>query len=354
MCGAKHAIAVDNGTAGLHLAMLAAGIGQSPDDEVILPSIGAPGAANMTLTVGARPTFADIISPLEPTLDPDEVSLLIAHNTRAVVVTQYGGYPAKLDGFEDLCRTHNLVLIETSDYGPGIAGKELPARTLGPVDHIGCYSLETNAHSLWGGGGIVVTNDDELASRMRSVLWRCSTTLSNKGDTGRIGIAEVMACGFSYQMNDLTAAINLAQLKTMPEAVAVRQRRAQAYANVVGAFCDGAIQYVFGSAPQAGSAHVAAILVDPTLRNDLRAFLTEKRVETRLNSPPIHTLGAYTDCLTGDLARSTTFAEQVILLPIHADLPMMAPEHIIRFCMMYIERSETALPAAAHHDLKVA
>ncbi|NNF78784.1 MAG: hypothetical protein HKN05_12215, partial [Rhizobiales bacterium] len=286
--GAKHAIAVANGTASVHLALLAAEIGQSPDDEVIQPSLNSVGAANMTVAVGARPVFADIVSLTEPTLDPDEVRALIGPNTRAVVAMHYGGYPARIAALETLCRKHGMLLIEQCCHGPGFVGPELGDRALGTVGDIGCFSLGPDIPAACGGsGGMIVTDDDALAARMRSLLLQSATPLHCNRNPGRTSTANIAAHGFNFHMDDLRAAIGLAQLNIVPTANTQRQRRAQAYANVVETFCDGIIEYAFGWAPMEGTAHVAAILVEPSKRNNLRAFLTEKRVQTSLHYPPL-------------------------------------------------------------------
>ncbi|MCP5084761.1 MAG: hypothetical protein GY948_23995 [Alphaproteobacteria bacterium] len=353
--GAKHAIAVANGTASIHLALLAAEIGQSPDDEVIQPSLNSVAAANMTIAVGARPVFADIVSLTEPTLDLDEACALIGPNTRAVVAMHYGGYPARIAALESLCRARGVLLIEQCCHGPGYVGPEFADRALGTMGNIGCFSLGPDAlATCGGGGGMIVTDDDALAARMRSLLLKSSTTLHCSRNPGRTSTANIAAHGFNFHMDDLRAAIGLAQLKNVPSFNIRRQRRAQAYANVVETFCDGAIEYVFGWAPMEGTAHVAAILVEPSRRDGLRAFLTEKRVQTSLHYPPLHTFGAFADCRAGDLTQSGTFSDAVIVLPIHPDLPVMAPEHIIRLCEVYLAEREPAHSHAAEGCLRVA
>ncbi|NNF79958.1 MAG: DegT/DnrJ/EryC1/StrS aminotransferase family protein, partial [Rhizobiales bacterium] len=103
-----------------------------------------------------------------------------------------------------------------------------------------------------------------------------------------------------------------------------------------------------------GTAHVAAILVEPLRRDGLRAFLTEKRVQTSLHYPPLHTLGAFSDCRAGDLSHSSAFCDAVVVLPIHPELPVMAPEHIIRLCVMCLAGKQPGQPHAADGCLQVA
>lgn len=342
----RHAIAVANGTVAVQLALLGAGVGTTPDDEVIQPSLNLVGAANMTVATGARPVFADIVALNEPTIDPEGVARLIGPNTRAVVALNYGGYPARITDLQALCRAHKVVLIEEASLGPGYVSPDLDHRALGTLGQIGCYSVCTNSTLNSGEGGMVVTDDDRLAARMRALLEADTGTLHPGRDGARIVTTDIMAHGFSYRMDPLRAAVGLAQLETASAAMQVRQRRAQAYANVVESFCDGVIEHVFGWAPSEGAALLAAILVEPHLRDGLRTFLAEKRIQTSVHYPPVHRFKAFAKCRSEGLPRTLEFADRVLTLPLHAELPAMAPEHIIRFCNTYLTRQTASLTDA--------
>ncbi len=352
--GVKHAIGVANGTAAVHLALLAAKVGQSSKDELIQPSLNSVGAANMTVAAGAKPVFADIVSLTEPTIDPEDVARLIGPNTTAVLAMHYGGYPARMAALEELCEARALLLIEQVCYGPGFPLAELGNRPQGTIGKIGCFSLGGANDVVGGEGGMILTNDHEIAARVRSLLWQGRTTLSPGRRSPRSGVSDVKAHGFSYQMDDVRAALGLAQLDTFAAATATRQKRAQAYANVVETFCEGAIEHVFGWAPAEGGANVSAILVEPSLRDELRAFLTEKRIETGLHYPPVHTFSAFAKCRASKLKLSAAFADRVVKLPISAALPVMAPEHIIRLCSMHLAGKANARPGEPEDHLQVA
>ncbi len=134
--GAKHAIAVANGTAALHLALLALGVG--PGSSVIQPAVNFVAAANMTVTVGALPLFADICSLSEPTVAPESIARLLsrhppsgtAHSSRpaALIVMHYGGYPCRMDEIVSLCREHNIPLIEDACHAVGAHYSSLVTR----------------------------------------------------------------------------------------------------------------------------------------------------------------------------------------------------------------------------------
>ncbi len=350
----KHAIAVANSTAGLHLALLAAEVGLSPGDEVIQPSINRVDVANMTVAVGARPVFADTVALNEPTIDPDHVVRLIGPDTRAVVVSHCGGYPARMAALHALCRARNVMLIEEAGEALGYIAPDLDHRALGTMGQIGCFSLASSDATMCAAGGMVVTDDDELATRMRSLLLNTADTWVADRDGSRTVASDIMVHGFSYRMDRLRAALGNAQLDTAQGTMALRQRRAQAYANVVETFCDGAVEFVFGWAPGEGAANVAAILVEPELRDGLRSFLTEKRIQTGLHCPPLHRSGAFAEYASGALPVCEGFADRVITLPLHAGLPVMAPEHIIRFCTSHLAGRPAPAPADPEGCLQVA
>ncbi len=352
--GVKHAIGVANGTAALHLAFLAAEVGASGDDEVIQPSLNSVGAANMTVAAGGKPVFADIVSVTEPTISPDDAAQLTGPNTRVVVAMHYGGYSARMAELEALCTAQNLLLIEQVCYGPGFPLAELDGRAQGTIGKIGCFSLGAGNDVLGSESGMILTNDHEIAMRIRSQLWHGTGTLSPERNRARTAVSQIKAHGFSYRMDDARAALGLARLESHDTHMAIRQKRAQAYMNVVETFCDGAIEYVFGWAPTEGGANVSAILVEPAAREELRAFLTEKRIETGLHYPPVHTLSAFSNCRSNELSLTKAFADRVIKLPISADLPVMAPEHIIRLCNTYLDGHERAQGEASDARLRVA
>ena len=122
---AKHAVAVSSGTAALHLALLALGIG--PGDEVIVPSLTFVATANSVLYVGAKPVFADITSPDDWNISPDEIEKKITDKTRAVIVMHYGGFPCRMDRIRAVSNEHGLKLVEDAAHAPGgsFQGKKL-------------------------------------------------------------------------------------------------------------------------------------------------------------------------------------------------------------------------------------
>src|SRR5262249_9215575 len=158
-----HAVAVANGTAALHLSVLAAGIG--PDDEVIVPALTFAASANCARYAGAEVRFADVDEETL-TIDLRHAESLITPRTRAIVAVDYAGLPCDLQGLQQLTERHGLVLIEDACHA---VGAEYRGRPVGSISHLTAFSLHPVKHMTSGEGGVVTTNDEALAVRLKGL-----------------------------------------------------------------------------------------------------------------------------------------------------------------------------------------
>lgn len=328
MHGVRHAFAVSNGTAALHLAMMALDIGATPGHEVIQPSINFVASANMTRAVGATPVFADIVSLTEPTIDPAAVERLIGPNTVAIVAMHYGGYAARIEELEAICRRHGLRLIEDACHAPAQAIGD--GRRLGAIGDVGCFSFFSNKNMTCGEGGMVVTNDDALAARLKALRSHGMTSLTWERHTARLGTYDVVESGYNYRMDDLRASLGRVQLARLKGVNARRAALAVAYAQAVREEGAGLVDYVFGDVAGEGTAHVGAILVAPEIRDDVRAGLSQAGIQTSLHYPPIHQFTAFAAQGHGALPLSEEYARRVITVPLFPGLSADAPREIVR------------------------
>lgn len=328
MHGVRHAIAVSNGTAALHLALLALGVGEK--DEVIQPSMTFVAGANMTRAVGAQPVFADIVSFSEPTVDPAEVERRLTAKTKAIMVMHYGGYSAQVGAIRRMAASYGIPVIEDACHAPGQESFEIPGAHLGTIGAIGCFSFFSNKNMTCGEGGMVVTNDDELGSRMRSLRSHGMTTLSWDRHRGRASSYDVLEHGFNYRMDDLRAAMALVQLEKLLASNARRRQLAAAYADAVERHGRGHVRFVFGDRPTAGAAHIAAVLVPATHRDEVRQQLQDCGIQTSLHYPPVHKFSAFAGHAPEPLPITEEFANRVITLPLHANLPIGATTEIVK------------------------
>lgn len=326
---ARHALAVTNGTAALHLAYAALGLADGDGGEIVQPAINFVAAANMTRAVGLTPVFADIVSLDEPTIDPKAVERLITPKTRAVVAMHFGGYGARMGELLALCERHGIPLVEDACHAPLTRDPASNGRALGTMGAVGCFSFFSNKNMTTGEGGMVVTNDDEIAARLKNLRSHGMTTLSWDRHHGRPSTYDVVANGFNYRIDDLRSALGNAQLARLEDNNAARQDLAECYRDEIARRCGDAARYVFADRPRSGSAHLAALVVAEPCRDRLRLELSERRIQTSLHYPPIHRFSAFAGDVRADLPVSDEFARRMITLPMYAGLTREGVREIV-------------------------
>lgn len=224
---AEHAVAVSNGTAALHLAMLAGGIG--PGDEVIVTALTFAASANCALYVGADVVFADVREDTL-TIDPDHVASLITERTRAIVAVDYAGIPCDLDELMDLCDRHDLILVEDACHAPGAEYRD---RRIGSIAHMSTFSFHPVKHLTSGEGGMVTTNDASLAGRVRQLRNHgidADFRRREEEGTWRYDMAEL---GFNYRLSDINCALGASQVPKVNRWVERRRELASRYASAL-------------------------------------------------------------------------------------------------------------------------
>ena len=221
MVGVGHACAVSNGTAALHLALLALGVG--PGDEVIQPAVNFVAAANMTRAVGAVPVFEEIVGLEEPTLDPAGIERAITPRTKAVIVMHYGGYFCRMAAIREICNRHHLALIEDACHAVGARLPVTPASESRPGESwgagawgdVGCFSFFSNKNLVTGEGGMVTTRRDDVNEKIRHLRSHGMSTLTWDRHRGHAASYDVLVHGYNYRIDDLHAALGREQLKKL-------------------------------------------------------------------------------------------------------------------------------------------
>lgn len=208
----KHAIAVNSATSGLYCAAGAAGVG--PGDEVIVSPYTMSASAAAILVYNAIPVFADVEKDCF-CLEPDSVEERITPNTRAIVVVDIFGLPYDVERINAIAKKYNLIVIEDAAQAPGAKYKDKWAGTLGDI---GVYSLNYHKHIHSGEGGVVVTDDDELAERVRLIRNHAEAVVENKGYNNLINML-----GFNFRMTEVEAAIAREQLKKLGPLLKIRR-----------------------------------------------------------------------------------------------------------------------------------
>src|SRR5581483_1802084 len=204
--GAKYAVAVNSGTSGLHLAVIAAGIGAG--DEVITPSFSFIASANCVLYERATPVFVDI-DPLTGNMDPALVEAAISQRTKAIIVVHAFGQPADIDPILAIARKHHLVVIEDACEA---LGAQYKGRQVGTLADVAVFAFYPNKQMTTGEGGMIVTDNAEWAALFRS--------LRNQGRDVFNAWLNHTRLGYNYRMDEMSAALGLAQLRRIDELLA--------------------------------------------------------------------------------------------------------------------------------------
>jgi dTDP-4-amino-4,6-dideoxygalactose transaminase len=312
--GARHAIPVANGTAALHLALLAVGCG--PGDEVIVPSLNFVAAANAIANTGAEPVFCDIVGPNELNLDPADVEAAVGPRTKAVVVLHYAGFPCAMDAIGEIAEQHGLAVVEDAAHAPGAS---LHGRMCGTLGDVGCFSFFSNKNLPVGEGGMVLTGDDDLAERLRLLRSHGMTTLTWDRHRGHASSYDVVLPGFNYRLDEVRAAVGLVQLRRLPEENAARTRIAARYREALDGERGLTMPLDAGGGDRISSYHLAvALLPGGADRSAVRAALDAQGIQTSVHYPPIHTFTAYRSSAgRRELPQTDAVAERLLTLPLY-------------------------------------
>ena len=316
LLGSRHAFGVANGTAALHLALLAGGWG--PGDEVIVPSLNFVAAANTIAHVGATPVFCDVKGNGDLNLDPDDVAAAITPATKAIVVLHYGGFACDMGAVLELAERHGLVVIEDAAHAPG---SRYDGRMCGTLGAIGCFSFFSNKNLPVGEGGMVVTDDDDIADRVRLLRSHGMTTLTWDRHRGHASTYDVLLQGFNYRLDEVRATMGLVQLRRLEQENAARRKIARQYGDALDGVNGLSMPFRERLGEDDSAHHLAVALVsDRETRDSIRLELADRGVQTSLHYPPIHRFTAYRDTGGRRLPRTEDAASRLITLPLFAHM----------------------------------
>jgi perosamine synthetase len=306
-CGVRHAVSCSTGTAALHLALLALGI--RPGDEVIVPTLTYVATANAITYCGARPVFVDS-DPRTWNLDPSLLEEAVTPHAKAIVVVHLYGNPVDIDPVLRTARTHGLSVIEDAAQAHGA---EYGGQRVGALGDIATFSFYGSKILTTGQGGMVVTDDGELAGRVQQLR-------SQGMDPDQRYWFPVV--GYNYQMTNIAAAIGLAQLEKVDWHLARRHQIAAQYRRQLEATPGISFQ---AEEPRAQSANwMVGLLLDeqtPISRDSLIVQLAERGIETRPFFWPMHTLPMYKGLARGPAYRvAERLAARGLSLPSSAGL----------------------------------
>ncbi len=312
--GGGEAVAVNNGTSALHVALMALGIGRG--DEVIVPSLTFISSANVVLYQGAKPVLADC-DPATYNITPEAIEKRITSRTKAVMPVDMNGMPYDYEGVAAVCRKKGIPIVADSAESLGAVYK---GRKIGSIENIHCFSFFPNKNITTGEGGMVVTKSKAHAAKMRIYL--------NQGQEGRYNHTEL---GYNYRMNELQAAIGLCQLDRLPDVIrakeAIARRYQKGFEGVAGVSTPHVPRYVSQHAWYMYSISVRAEIRDRMVRD-----LADLNIQTRLSFPPVHIQAYYRrmfGCRPTDCPKSLEAWSRKIDIPIFRRLTVSEQSFVI-------------------------
>lgn len=322
--GAKHAIAVSNVTDALHLACLALEVGTSPQDEVILPSLTFVSAANAVLYTGAQVRFADILGLQELNISPEAIEKRITSNTKAIIVFHYGGYACRMPEVLEIASFLGLAVIEDATHAPGA---RLGYRNLGTWGDIGCFSILSDKNLSMGEGGMLVTNKDRLAEKLRLLRSHGMTRPFRDRYQVHNNSYDVVALGYNYSIDELRSALGVAQLKKLDANNARRRLITERYWKGLSDWCKFGLVFPFQQAVGQSSCYLFPMLLPKSV--DRQVFIERMQragVQTCVHYPAIHCFSYYKKRYPGlNLPLTEQVASREITLPLY---PTMQDEDV--------------------------
>lgn len=275
---AKNAIVVSSGTAALHLTLLALEIERS--DEVIVPAFTFPATANVVEAVGATPVFVDI-NLSDFCMDTTKIEKAITKKTKALIPVHEFGQAAKMDDIVKIAQQYNLKIIEDAACA---LGAEFENQQVGTFGEFGCFSFHPRKAITTGEGGVVVTNNDELAGKVRSLRNHGIQTINGKFDFSFAGL--------NYRMTDFQAVLGVAQLKHLDDDISKRIELAMEYRSQLSGIEWVKIPEVFDNRKMVYQTY--HILVDKDIDRDAFLFYSrEKNIETNYGAQALNCMKFY-------------------------------------------------------------
>jgi dTDP-4-amino-4,6-dideoxygalactose transaminase len=324
--GVRHAIAVSSCTAALHLAYLAAGVG--PGDEVIVPAMTFVATAAAVRQCGGTPVPADLVGTHDLGIDPDDVASQLTPRTKAVCVVHYAGYPADVAAVRAVCDEHGVAVIEDAAHAPSARDRR-DGRLLGTIGLAGAFSFFSNKVLSCGEGGLLATDDDDVAAHVRSRRSHSMTSGTWDRHRGHASTYDVVDIGFNYRLDEPRAALLLSRLPRLEADIERRRELVRRYRELLAAL-DGVTVPYSDADVDLSSCYVMPILVDPAVRDDVRARMLERHgVQTTVIYPALHEFSAYAGTARHPLPRTEHAARSQVTLPLYPHLGEGQQEEVV-------------------------
>jgi perosamine synthetase len=323
--GAVECVAVSSCTAGLHLSLVALGLG--PGDEVVVPSLSFIATANAATYVGAKPVFADV-DPVTQNLTAKTIEQVLSRATRAVIVVHQCGMPADLAAVHELCDPAGVAVIEDAACAIGSTYLGDP---IGAGSELVAFSFHPRKVITTGEGGMLATSNADLALRLRRLREHgMSVSAADRHAAGRVIIERYLETGFNYRMTDIQAAVGLVQLSRLEEIVARRRALAARYRELLR---DVPGLEMPSDPPYGETNHQSFWVVlpegFPVERDALLERFLDAGISARRGIMAAHLEPPFADRPHGDLAVTERITRGSILLPLFHEMTEMQQDRVV-------------------------
>lgn len=323
MMNVKYAVSLSNCTDALHLACLTCGI--QSGDEVLCPSLTFAASVNCIRYVGATPVFCDIVGPEHINIDPEDIKRKITSKTKAIIVVHMAGFAAKMDEIMVIAKKYNLRVIEDACHGPL---SEYKGKKIGTIGDVATFSFFSNKNISTGEGGMLITNNEEIASKARLLRSHGMTTMSYQRAKGHATTYDIIDLGYNFRMDDIRASIGCVQMRKLQadleKRICVRNKYIEELSKIEGLVIPFAADTEFVS-----NYIMPIVLLNSTKekRDKVREKLHTAGIQTSNHYPAVHKFSVYRN-YAAVLPQTEYVADNEITLPMYSTLTNEQIEYI--------------------------
>ena len=320
-CGARNAVAFFNGTVALHAVLKALEIG--PGDEVIVPSQTFISTATSVLHAGASAVFCDIDARTF-NMDPEDLEKRITSKTKAIIPVHYAGQSADMDGINRIAAKHDLFVVEDAAEAHGAVYKN---KKVGGFGDAAMFSFTPTKNITTGEGGLITTDDDALAKKLRLI--------KNHGQEGQYNH---VCLGFNYRITEMQSAIGVEQLKKLDGIIAAKRKNAAAFGDLLSGIKGIVTPFVSKDCSPVFMMYTIKVIAQECghSRDELMKRLDENGIQTKIYFPPVHKQPVFKDLAKTKLPVTDSVSSQLLSLPFHSKITgsdmLYISEKIREFC----------------------
>jgi dTDP-4-amino-4,6-dideoxygalactose transaminase len=295
-------------------------LGLTEKDEVLCPALTFVASANAILYTGAIPVFVDICGPHNLNMNPEDAARKVTDRTRAIMAVHYGGYPCDMDALGTLAKQYHLKIIEDCAHGPGASYHSLwGVKKVGTLGEVGCFSFFANKNLTTGEGGLVATDNDELAGKIKILRSHGMTTLTWDRYKGHSFSYDVITRGYNYRLDEMRAALGLTQLNRLTDGNNRRRALTWLYQEELARHTPLVLPFL--GAPEGSSHHIFPILLPCGLdRDSLMKALAGDGIQTSIHYPPVPRFSYYRNLWPPEydhrLPLTYELADRLVTLPL--------------------------------------